>query len=178
LVCHNSRSTLQSRFFGKHCSYSNFYRPATDTESVDCCFNSKNIPYKCYSCDCSEIPWGYTGYQSRRIPEDQVLTQPMISAFNGYNTQAPITTGFSGCKDSCQGYVEAGGLATQCRTITGPIQVGVLRATSSSSRMSPELETGFTFRNMLGSHQSSLISSGPYKVRLTSQCSTVSPKLR
>jgi hypothetical protein len=69
-----------------------------------------------------EIPWGYTGYQSGQVPSDQVLTQPMISAFNDYNTQTPITQGFSGCKDSCSGYIEAGGLAAQCNTITGPVQ--------------------------------------------------------
>lgn len=69
-----------------------------------------------------EIPWGYTGYQSGRGSLQQLMTQPMIAAFNDYNTQASITSGFSGCKDSCKGSVEAGGLAAQCSTITGPVQ--------------------------------------------------------
>ena len=69
-----------------------------------------------------EIPWGYTGYQSGRGSFQQLMTQPMISAFNSYNTQASINSGFSGCKDTCKGYIEAGGLAAQCTTITGPVQ--------------------------------------------------------
>ncbi|KAG0650828.1 hypothetical protein D0Z07_2842 [Hyphodiscus hymeniophilus] len=69
-----------------------------------------------------EIPYGYTGYQPARSSAQQVMTQPMIAAFNDYNTQAPITTGFDGCKDSCEGFIEAGGLAVQCSTISGPVQ--------------------------------------------------------
>ena len=69
-----------------------------------------------------EIPWGYTGFQPARLQNSQVMTQPMIVAFNGYNTQAPIISDFSGCRDKCQGFVEAGGLAAQCSTISGPVQ--------------------------------------------------------
>ncbi|KAF8847399.1 hypothetical protein BDZ45DRAFT_733624 [Acephala macrosclerotiorum] len=68
-----------------------------------------------------EIPYGYTGYQYGRMASEQVMTQPMIAAFNDFNTQAPITTGFTGCRDTCTGYVDAGGLAAQCATLTGPI---------------------------------------------------------
>ncbi|CZR51353.1 uncharacterized protein PAC_01228 [Phialocephala subalpina] len=68
-----------------------------------------------------EIPYGYTGYQYGRVVYEQVMTQPMITAFNDFNTQAPITTGFTGCKDQCTGYVNAGGLAAQCTTLTGPV---------------------------------------------------------
>ena len=50
------------------------------------------------------------------------MTQPMIAAFNDYNQQTPITSGFTGCKDTCEGFVEAGGLAAQCSTVTGPVQ--------------------------------------------------------
>ncbi|KUJ22926.1 uncharacterized protein LY89DRAFT_314228 [Mollisia scopiformis] len=68
-----------------------------------------------------EIPYGYTGAQYGRGSYQQVMTQPMISAFNDYNTQASITTGFAGCSDTCTGFVDAGGLAAECTTISGPI---------------------------------------------------------
>lgn len=68
-----------------------------------------------------EIPYGYTGYQYGRGAYQQVMSQPMIAAFNDYNTQAPITNGFSGCIDTCTGFVNAGGLAAECTTISGPI---------------------------------------------------------
>ena len=68
-----------------------------------------------------EIPWGYTGYQDGRATTSQVMTQPMISAFNQFNSQSPIVTGFAGCKDTCNGYVEAGGLSARCNTTTGPV---------------------------------------------------------
>ncbi|RFU25198.1 hypothetical protein B7463_g11149, partial [Scytalidium lignicola] len=69
-----------------------------------------------------EIPWGYTGFQASRGSTQQVMTQPMISVFNDYNSQAPINAGFSGCKDTCIGYVAAGGLSAKCTTIGAPIQ--------------------------------------------------------
>jgi hypothetical protein len=69
-----------------------------------------------------EIPAGYTGYQSGRGTQEQLMTQPMIAAFNDYNTQVPISSGFTGCTDTCVGYVEAGGLAAQCSTTSGPVQ--------------------------------------------------------
>ena len=68
-----------------------------------------------------EIPYGYTGYQDGRGDFQQVMTQPMISAFNGYNSRSPINTGFSGCNGSCTGYVDAGGFSANCSTISGPI---------------------------------------------------------
>lgn len=68
-----------------------------------------------------EIPYGYTGFQSGRAPGDQIMTQPMIAAFNDYNSQVPITPGFTGCTDVCTGFVEAGGLAAQCTTLVGPV---------------------------------------------------------
>lgn len=69
-----------------------------------------------------EIPWGFTSYRSSRSIYDQVMTQPMISAFNDYNSQAPISaSSFTGCKGTCTGYVEAGGLSAQCVTATGPV---------------------------------------------------------
>lgn len=52
----------------------------------------------------------------------QVMTGPMISAFNDYNSQNPMTTNFSGCTDTCTGFIDAGGLAAQCSTIIGPVQ--------------------------------------------------------
>jgi Protein of unknown function (DUF3176) len=69
-----------------------------------------------------EIPYGYTGYQIGRGADQQVMTGPMISAFNDYNSQNPMTTNFSGCTDTCTGFVNAGGLAAQCSTISGPVQ--------------------------------------------------------
>jgi hypothetical protein len=69
-----------------------------------------------------EIPWGYTGYQIGRGGDQQVMTGPMILAFNDYNSQNPMVTEFSGCNDTCTGFVDAGGLAAQCSTITGPVQ--------------------------------------------------------
>lgn len=69
-----------------------------------------------------EIPWGFTSYMTSSSVYDQVMTQPMILAFNDYNSQAPIDASrFSGCKGTCTGYVEAGGLSAQCTTATGPI---------------------------------------------------------
>ncbi|RDL40421.1 uncharacterized protein BP5553_00400 [Venustampulla echinocandica] len=68
-----------------------------------------------------EVPWGFTGYQIGRRTTDQVMTQHMISAFNDHNSQAPIFTGFSGCNDTCTGYVDAGGLSAKCNTTSGPI---------------------------------------------------------
>ncbi|KAE8444208.1 hypothetical protein EG329_000805 [Mollisiaceae sp. DMI_Dod_QoI] len=68
-----------------------------------------------------EIPYGYTGAQYGRGVYQQVMTQPMIAAFNDYNSQAPITTSFTGCRDTCTGFVDAGGLAAECTTVTGPI---------------------------------------------------------
>lgn len=68
-----------------------------------------------------EIPYGYTGAQYGRGSSQQVMTQPMIAAFNDYNSQAPITPGFTGCTDTCTGFVDAGGLAAECTTVTGPI---------------------------------------------------------
>lgn len=68
-----------------------------------------------------EIPWGYTGYQSGRGGEQQLMTGPMISAFNDFNSKNPMVANFSGCTGTCTGSVEAGGLATQCSTISGPV---------------------------------------------------------
>lgn len=68
-----------------------------------------------------EIPYGYTGAQYGRGSYQQVMTQPMIAAFNDYNSQAPISTSFAGCTDTCTGFVDAGGLAAECTTISGPI---------------------------------------------------------
>jgi Protein of unknown function (DUF3176) len=68
-----------------------------------------------------EIPWGYTGYQSGRGSEQQLMTGPMISAFNDFNSKNPIVANFSGCTESCTGFVNAGGLAAQCSTVSGPV---------------------------------------------------------
>lgn len=45
----------------------------------------------------------------------------MISAFNDFNSKNPMVTKFSGCTGTCTGAVNAGGLATQCSTISGPV---------------------------------------------------------
>lgn len=68
-----------------------------------------------------EIPWGFTGFESGRGDEAQIMTQPMITAFNAFNGGAPISSGFSGCTDTCTGWIEAGGLAANCNSTTGPI---------------------------------------------------------
>lgn len=68
-----------------------------------------------------EIPYGYTGAQYGRVPAQQVMTQPMIAAFNDYNSRVPITTGFAGCTDTCTGFVDAAGLAAECTTINGSV---------------------------------------------------------
>ena len=82
---------------------------------------SRIIPVNVTATIAPEIPWGYTAYEDGRASTSQVMTQPMISVFNAFNNRDPIKTGFSGCKDSCTGYVEAAGFATQCSTVTGPI---------------------------------------------------------
>lgn len=69
-----------------------------------------------------EIPWGFTSVQNDRGVLQQIMTQPMISALNDYNSQLPIETGFAGCSDQCTGFVEAGGLAARCNSTTGPIE--------------------------------------------------------
>jgi hypothetical protein len=51
---------------------------------------------------------------------NQIMTQPMISVFNEYNSQSLIITGFSGYNDTCAGYVEAGGLSATCNTTSFP----------------------------------------------------------
>ncbi|KAE9377308.1 hypothetical protein N431DRAFT_331034 [Stipitochalara longipes BDJ] len=68
-----------------------------------------------------EIPWGYTGYQSGRGAEEQLMTGPMISAFNDFNSKNQMITNFSGCTGTCTGTIDAGGLATRCSTISGPV---------------------------------------------------------
>ncbi|KAH8811077.1 hypothetical protein F5884DRAFT_781116 [Xylogone sp. PMI_703] len=68
-----------------------------------------------------EIPWGFTSVQEGRGYEQQVMTQPMIMAFNDFNSQAPMTSGISGCEDTCIGYVEAGGFSTECNTTSTPV---------------------------------------------------------
>jgi hypothetical protein len=68
-----------------------------------------------------EIPLGYTGFRGGRGGDQQVMTGPMIRAFNDFNSRNPMVTNFSGCTGTCTGYVKAGGLATQCSTISGPV---------------------------------------------------------
>ncbi|KAH8799720.1 hypothetical protein F5884DRAFT_115560 [Xylogone sp. PMI_703] len=69
-----------------------------------------------------EIPWGFTGFQNGRVNSQQVMTTPMISVFNDYNSQTPINVSFTGCKHTCTGYIAAAGLAAKCNTISGPIR--------------------------------------------------------
>ncbi|PQE06655.1 hypothetical protein CJF31_00009801 [Rutstroemia sp. NJR-2017a BVV2] len=63
-----------------------------------------------------EIPWGYTAFQVGYKDTDLLMTQPMLDVFNDFNSRSPITTGFSGCNDTCTGYVDAGGLSAICNT--------------------------------------------------------------
>lgn len=81
----------------------------------------RSHPVKVTAAIAPEIPLGYTSYQDGRGSDQQVMTQPMISAFNGYNQRTAIDTGFSGCNGSCTGYVDAGGFSANCSTISGPI---------------------------------------------------------
>ncbi|RFU27228.1 hypothetical protein B7463_g9107, partial [Scytalidium lignicola] len=69
-----------------------------------------------------EIPWGFTGVQNGRSDAVQVMTQPMIAAFNDHNSQNAIVQSGTSCSDNCTGYVEAGGLAARCNTTSGPIE--------------------------------------------------------
>ncbi|KAH8822087.1 hypothetical protein F5884DRAFT_769927 [Xylogone sp. PMI_703] len=82
-----------------------------------------------------EIPWGFTGYQAGRSSDEQVMMAPMISAFDSYNSQTPInTTGyFSGCKDTCVGYVEAGGLSAKCNATSGPIKYSIYQSVGEAA---------------------------------------------
>ncbi|KAH8807889.1 hypothetical protein F5884DRAFT_790385 [Xylogone sp. PMI_703] len=83
-----------------------------------------------------EIPWGFTGVETSRSKTVQVMTQPMIAAFNDHNSQTPIQQTSWGCNDTCVGFVEAGGLAAKCNSTTRPVeyswQGGKVGALSSS----------------------------------------------
>lgn len=68
-----------------------------------------------------EIPLGYTGYQNGRGFWQQVMSQPMFSVFKDYNSKSPIKPWLSGCRGSCTGFIEEGGLAAQCNSTTAPI---------------------------------------------------------
>lgn len=67
-----------------------------------------------------EIPWGYTGYQNGRGWMEGVMTQPMFSALNDYNSKSLIKPPMSKCRGNCTGYIHAGGLAAQCNSTTAP----------------------------------------------------------
>jgi hypothetical protein len=67
-----------------------------------------------------EFAWGFTAYQYGRVPAEQVMTQPMLEAFNAYNSRSLITTGWDGCDGSCTGFVEGAGLAAMCTATSGP----------------------------------------------------------
>jgi len=72
-----------------------------------------------------EIPWGYTGWENGRVMSYQVMTQPMISVFNYYTSQAAIVTDFSGCNGTCTGYIDAGGLSAACNASSFPMQLAM-----------------------------------------------------
>jgi hypothetical protein len=69
----------------------------------------------------TELPWGFTGYQNGRGTEEQVMTQPMVAAYNAFNSQAPMSSGWQGCNGTCTGFVDAAGLAARCNSTTGPV---------------------------------------------------------
>ncbi|PQE28098.1 hypothetical protein CJF32_00005849 [Rutstroemia sp. NJR-2017a WRK4] len=83
-----------------------------------------------------EVPWGFTGLQVGRAETDLLMTQPMLEAFNDFNSRSPITTGFSGCNDTCVGYIDAGGVSAMCNTTSRPIDYRVLED-SAYSVLSP-----------------------------------------
>lgn len=67
-----------------------------------------------------EIPWGFTSFEyTGGFP---AMTSPMIAAYNAYADQGPIVTDFTGCEGTCSGFIDAGGLAAQCNSTTGPIR--------------------------------------------------------
>lgn len=67
-----------------------------------------------------EISWGYTGYQNGRGWMEGVMTQPMFSVLNDYNSKSLIKPPMSECRGNCTGFIEAGGLAAQCNSTTAP----------------------------------------------------------
>lgn len=69
-----------------------------------------------------EIPWGYTGYQNGRGWMEGVMTQPMLSVLNDYNSKSLIKPPMSECRGNCTGFIEAGGLAAQCSSTTSPFE--------------------------------------------------------
>lgn len=85
-----------------------------------------------------EIPWGYTGYVNAGLVLN--MQEPMISALNDYNSHAPIITNFSGCDNTstCTGYVEAGGLAAKCNTVSVPTRFPISGDIGTASPFSVE----------------------------------------
>ncbi|KAE8453901.1 hypothetical protein EG329_007677 [Mollisiaceae sp. DMI_Dod_QoI] len=79
----------------------------------------KRFPVNVTASIAPEIPWGFTAYETGRGETSWLMTQPMTAAFNDFNSQTPIQSGFSGCTDTCKGYVEAGGLAAMCNATVG-----------------------------------------------------------
>lgn len=94
----------------------------------------------------NEIPWGFSAYEPGRGITGQVMTQPMISAFSGYNSQTSIATNFTGCAGTCKGYIDAGGLAAKCKTITGPVQYYPSSTTKNSSFQPSPFSASFTIQ--------------------------------
>lgn len=89
-----------------------------------------------------EIPWGYTSYQNGRASGQHVMSLPMCSVLNDYNSKAPINPPLSGCLGNCTGFIEAGGLAAQCNSTTAPIRyltVGIVFKEESPFSVSFEL---------------------------------------
>ncbi|KAM3086418.1 hypothetical protein ACMFMG_000553 [Clarireedia jacksonii] len=81
-----------------------------------------------------EIPWGFTAFQAGRGSTELLMTQPMTAAFNDFNSGRLITTGFSGCNDTCTGYVDAGGLSAICNTTSGPADFEALSHVVGATR--------------------------------------------
>ncbi len=105
----------------------------------------RTVPVNVTASVAPEIPWGFTGYQEGPDYYDQVMTQVMMSAFSNYSRQTQIVPGFSGCSDSCTGFVAAGGLAARCTTTRAPIQYFVLKSNAQMGEAFSPFSVDFVF---------------------------------